>query len=199
MKARLPQVRALAGDAVADACVQHFEMVVKWNATHNLTRVTDEDDAEKRHYLDVLVPAIDLHGTRGVVVDIGSGAGFPGLLLPLVWPDVRVVLVEPAKKRASFLALAAGALGLRERVDVRPGPVSREGQVVTSRATFPSGQRGPLAEACAPGGLVLLWSVPDEADPWAEEARANGLEPLPPAAYRVPGLDERAVLRARRL
>lgn len=103
--------------------------------------------------LEELVPA------EARVADVGSGAGLPGLPLALVRPDVRVVLVEPLLRRATFLTEAVAALGLADRVEVLRGraeDVSLEVDVVTARAVAPldrlAGWTLPLARR---GGTLL--------------------------------------------
>ncbi len=85
--------------------------------------------------LEELVPS----GAR--VADVGSGAGLPGLPLALVRPDLRVVLVEPLLRRATFLSEAVEALGLADRVEVLRGRAEDQGglgvDVVTARAVAP--------------------------------------------------------------
>ncbi len=178
------------------ACAQHFAVLLKWNATHNLTRVVEPDDAARRHYLDCVLPACDAPAPDSCI-DVGSGAGFPGLVLALWWPTTRMTLVEPAKKRASFLKVAAHTLGIAQRVRVVTA-VDATAALVTSRAVFSPGVRAPLAAALAPGATLWQWSVPNEAAAFAVEMASAGLVAQPPLPYVVSGLDARVVLRAGR-
>lgn len=180
---------------LADACERHHRLLVRWNRTHNLTRVTDAHEAARRHYLDSLWPALVASDTdRSDTIDVGSGAGFPGLLFALAWPNVQMALVEPAAKRASFLKLAIAELGLMSRVRVTAPPAPRSG-LVLSRATFPRGERQPLSDAVAPNGALWLWSVPSEVPGWPAEATTLGLRALPPLERDLHG-ERRVILRA---
>jgi len=120
--------------------------------------------------LEELVP----HGV--VVADVGSGAGLPGLPLALVRPDLRVVLVEPLLRRATFLGEAVTALGLDDRVEVVRGRAEEQAlsvDVVTARAVAPldklAGWTLPLARV---GGTLLALKGEGAADEVAASARA---------------------------
>lgn len=184
-------------DGAAAACAAHHRLLVRWNRTHNLTRVTEPVEAARKHYLDCLWPLLSVPRDQlpvGPVADLGSGAGFPGLFVALVCAEHRVTLIEPAQKRVSFLRMAIAELALGARVTVADPPTPPV-PWVTSRATFSRGERAPLAAAVAPGGHLWLWSVPVELEGWGDEVAALGLTPLPPLVGRV-GDDPRVVLRA---
>jgi 16S rRNA (guanine527-N7)-methyltransferase len=106
---------------------RHAELVADANERQNLTRITAPRDVAVKHVLDCLAPwrrLVELATTtpppaaagasRGapIWVDLGSGAGYPGILLALLLPGVRVVLVESIQKKAAFLAEVVHALGL---------------------------------------------------------------------------------------
>lgn len=183
--------------AMAEACQAHFQVLVTWNRTHNLTRIVKPAEAARLHYLDALLPLLSWPAPASFV-DVGSGAGFPGLLAALAWPKARGALVEPARKRASFLEVAGAAMGLgSERVVVAApggGPLAER---VLSRATFSPGERGPLRSYAQPGGEIGLWGHPHDAATWREELSTWGWEALEPIPYQVHGLEERCVLRGR--
>ena len=116
---------------------QHWQLVKQWNARTNLTAITDDNEAAWLHYRDSLeaLPLLP----KGPIIDIGSGAGFPGLVLAIVEPHRPVTLLEPRQKRASFLTVAAARLGLKyvkvvcDRVNHAPMPCFH---AALSRATF---------------------------------------------------------------
>jgi 16S rRNA (guanine(527)-N(7))-methyltransferase RsmG len=84
---------------------RHYELLCRWNKVLNLTRIEDRDEALERHYAESLFLAERL--TPGTVVDIGSGAGFPGFVVAVARPDCRVTLVESHQRKAVFLREAA--------------------------------------------------------------------------------------------
>jgi 16S rRNA (guanine527-N7)-methyltransferase len=89
---------------------KYCELLLKWNKIHNLTGAKNKAEVEK-NIQDSLYPK-DLLREAKNIVDIGSGAGFPGLLLAIAYPEKNFTLTEPIKKKASFLKTAARALEL---------------------------------------------------------------------------------------
>lgn len=106
-------------EGAADRLWRHWELVKEAGRQFNLTAIQDDAEALVVHYLDSLAPAArrDAWPGGGVLVDVGSGAGFPGIPLRVALGDGwRAVLVEAQQKKAAFLARAAGELGLRDVV-----------------------------------------------------------------------------------
>ena len=128
-----------------------------------------------RHLLNCAV-AVDVAPPAATVLDLGSGAGLPGLVWALVRPDLVVTLVEPLRRRAAFLSEAIAGLGLERRVQVRraraedlAGSVTAD--VVTSRALAPWSRLGgwslPLV---APAGMVAALKGASAAEELARSA-----------------------------
>jgi 16S rRNA (guanine527-N7)-methyltransferase len=86
------------------------ELLLEWNKIHNLTGAKTPADVEK-NIEDSLFPTTFIEKPSSIL-DVGTGAGFPGLILAIAYPDVRTVLCEPRKKRASFLKYVAMELEL---------------------------------------------------------------------------------------
>lgn len=195
LEAQAARIDVAVPPAILDACAVHFDLMVRWNATHNLTRVVDPTEAAIRHYLDCLVPALAWTAaglpTPTSFLDIGSGAGFPGLIAALVWPGVEAGLVEPARKRASFLNIAAGAMGIKARVQ---SPGSQTSSLVLSRATFSAGVHETLWPYVVPGGRVVVWSTSHELDTWRESVSTWKDASLSAVPYRLPGVDDRLLV-----
>ena len=128
-----------------------------------------------RHLLNCAV-AVDVAPPAATVLDLGSGAGLPGLVWALVRPDLVVTLVEPLRRRAAFLTEAIAGLGLERRVQVRraraedlAGSVTAD--VVTSRALAPwSRLAGWSLPLVAPGGMVAALKGASAAEELARSA-----------------------------
>lgn len=92
---------ALSSDQV-DRFLSYLATLLQWNNTFNLTSISDPVAVVRLHFLDSLAiaPFVD---RSGPILDVGSGAGFPGMPLKIIFPDAAITLVEPRRKRANFL------------------------------------------------------------------------------------------------
>jgi len=114
---------------------KYKELLFKWNKIHNLTGAKDEKTIDEFIY-DAVFPVSFLPKSKNLL-DIGTGAGFPGMILAIALPDVEVTLVEPLKKRASFLQFVKADLGLKNVKVVKKRVEEMESKIfelVTSRA-----------------------------------------------------------------
>ncbi len=93
--------------------VQYRDELLRWNRQFNLTAITNKDEITHKHFLDSLgvLEHIALKG-GDTVIDIGTGAGFPGIALKIYVPDIRLTLVEASKKKGSFLKFLIAKLNL---------------------------------------------------------------------------------------
>lgn len=101
-------------DAARVRLLDYLELISKWNAVYNLTAIRDPDSMLVQHLLDSLAivgPLAD-QGPFATVVDVGSGAGLPGIVLAIAWPEAIIHLVEPVGKKAAFLRQCASELAL---------------------------------------------------------------------------------------
>ena len=102
------------------AVLQYQGLIAKWNKVYNLTAIRDEQDMLYSHLLDSLAvvnPLNTVLGSRGEphprVLDVGSGAGLPGVILAICLPEVEVTCVDTVGKKAAFIQQVALGLGLR--------------------------------------------------------------------------------------
>ena len=155
---------------VAQLCLYLAELQ-KWNRSINLVAKAKEEILIETHFLDslTLMPLVRNVPPPGLM-DIGSGAGFPGLALKIACPDLQVTLVEPRQKRTSFLRQVIRSLDLQGIVvlETRLEETSRELTVwrnsvplLTSRAFASVKKFLELATPfCAPGGQVICMKGP---------------------------------------
>ena len=105
-----------------DRFERFYREMVDWNRTINLTTVTEYEEVQTRHFLDSLtvsaaIPSPALTGAK--LLDVGSGAGLPGVPLAIAYPGLHVTLLEATRKKAAFLERLIGKLGLE--IDVLTG------------------------------------------------------------------------------
>ena len=96
-----------------DKCLLYLEQLLQWNEITNLTGIEDAREVISKHFIDSLTALQAITFPPGaVLIDVGSGAGFPGLPLKIARQDLQVVLIEPVQKKCSFLASIVGKLKL---------------------------------------------------------------------------------------
>ena len=148
---------------VACRFVLYLKELIRWNEKMNLTAIETETEIISKHFLDSLA-AFKLFDPRpGLrILDVGSGAGFPGMILKMQAPDLSVTLLEPSTKKAAFLHHLVGILGVTgvniktTRIEDLQGGVF---DLVTCRALRPEVVLCTAPRLLAPGGCVLLYRV----------------------------------------
>ena len=131
---------------------KYAEILVDYNEKVNLTAITDPQGIEEKHFLDSLLFAKNPL-VKGKVADVGTGAGFPGIVTKIYKPEIDLTLIEPTGKRCTFLQYALDTLGLegsvvKERAEEAARKQWREQfDVVTARAVA---DMRVLSEYCIP-------------------------------------------------
>ena len=182
---------------------RYAELLVETNAQFNLTAITDPEGIENKHFIDSLLLAAQ-EEAAGSLVDVGSGAGFPGVVAKIYKPALSLTLLEPTGKRLDFLRQLCGALGLeadflKERAEEAARKAWREQfDTATARAVA---RLDKLAEYCLPlvkvGGTFLAMKAESAAEE-LEEARPAirklGGEVVGLRRFALPGGDERGII-----
>ncbi len=173
-----------AGDEVVARLVRYCLELEKWNRKINLiARNTRLQDIVDRHFLDslTLVPILDrLAPVDATLLDVGSGAGFPGLVLKIVRPDLKVVLLEPRERRGAFLRHVIRQTGLKDiavtaaRVEEVKAAAGTHavitGRAVADVATF----LNMVAPLAGPETLVICMQGVQGRGGWREGDRVSG-------------------------
>jgi 16S rRNA (guanine(527)-N(7))-methyltransferase RsmG len=175
----------------------HYQELARWNARLSLIGPGTIEQILERHYGESLAALPLIPPGSRTAVDVGSGAGFPGLVLAAARPDLDLTLVEPRQKKWSFLLAASRRASLPCRcLDARVASPLPEGlperiDLVTVRALKLDAQAlGALARRLAPQGSVLLWAGADD-PPLPAGLRPGGSLPLE-------GSERRRILEVRR-
>lgn len=190
---------------------RHWELVQEANAKFNLTAIKDPETAAEKHYLDCLLALEALDALPGPLCDLGSGGGFPGMVLAIARPERPITLVEATEKKCAFLENCGSELGLKNiRVlnlraeEAGRSPELRESfSLVTARALA---AMNVLSEYALPllslGGSLLAYKGAG----WDEEAAAaeNALSLLGGElgeckTWALPGGDQRCLVQVRKI
>ncbi len=156
-------------EAQAASLVRYNNILIERNRSVNLTRITEPEEVVTKHFLDSLTTLLTGR-VNGRVIDVGTGAGFPGLVLKCAKPEIELTLLDSLNKRISFLRDAAAEMGIKSGIefihsraeDAALSPEHREKyDTVVSRAVA---NLRALSEWCLPfvrpGGCMLALKGP---------------------------------------
>lgn len=147
---------------------EYYELLLEWNEKINLTSITKKDDVYLKHFYDslTLIKAVNLNDNLSLC-DIGTGAGFPGLVLKICFPNLKITLVDSLSKRVDFLKKVIEKLNLKDidAVHARAEDFSKDNResfdIVTSRAVA---KLNILSELCIPLVKVNGYFIPMKAN-----------------------------------
>ncbi|MBO4775222.1 MAG: 16S rRNA (guanine(527)-N(7))-methyltransferase RsmG [Lachnospiraceae bacterium] len=176
---------------ISDEQLNLFEkytaLLLEWNEKINLTAITDINDIYKKHYLDSLslVKCIkDLGDKEYTLLDLGTGAGFPGIPLKIMFPNLKITLVDSLRKRVDYLNLVIDELGLenihaihsRAEVLAHDEVYREKYDIVVSRAVA---NLSVLSEYCIPfvklGGVFVSYKAADSNAELSSASNAIGM------------------------
>ncbi|WP_373897213.1 16S rRNA (guanine(527)-N(7))-methyltransferase RsmG [Haloimpatiens sp. FM7315] len=172
-------------EAQYDKFILYKEMIKEWNEKINLTAITEDEEIIKKHFVDsIKIFKFDGLKTAKKIIDIGTGAGFPGIPMKIMREDLEVTLLDSLKKRVNFLELVSTSLKL-QKVEAIHGRAEDFGQnkkyrekydVAVSRAVA---NMTVLAELCMPfvkkGGYFVALKGPSIKDELQESKKAIGI------------------------
>ena len=212
-KSRLQQLCAGYGIALTETQLEQLDgyaqMLVEYNQKVNLTAITDPEGIEVKHFLDSLLFAARPE-VKGKMVDVGCGAGFPGLVTKIYKPELELTLMEPTGKRVEFLKYVCGELGLqgvefaKERAEEAARKTWREQfDLASARAVA---ALPVLAEYCLPlvkvgGNMIALKgaSASEELTAAKSAIKKLGGRFVEMQDFQLPGGDARSLIVCKKI
>ena len=173
MKAGTTELGITLSEQQMEQFYHYYELLVEWNKVMNLTGITELEEVVSKHFIDslALVKAVPIQdGRKASAIDVGTGAGFPGIPLKIAFPELEITLMDSLNKRILFLQEVIDALGLK-KVSAVHGRAEEMASNATHRQQYDLcvsravSNLAVLTEYCLPfvkkGGLFVSYKSAD--------------------------------------
>lgn len=171
-KAKIRELAPDLNDEQTEAMFDYWQLLSSANRDINLTTITEEDEAAVKHFYDSMF-CQGLLPQSARVIDVGTGAGFPGIPLKIARPDLQLTLLDSVAKKTNFVESSSAKVGIRAEIicgraeEIAAGPLRESFDACVSRAVA---SLRMLCELCLPfvrkGGIFLAYKAE-----WEEELK----------------------------
>lgn len=214
MRDECKSINVTLSDLQLEQFYRYYEMLIDWNSKVNLTAITEMEDVVTKHFVDSLsikMAVEDIAEKKYRIMDVGTGAGFPGIPLKIAFPDLNITLLDSLNKRVKFLNEVIETLGLTG-ITAAHGRAEDFGHDNVSRETFDFAVSravaniATLSEYCLPfvkvGGYFVSYKsgkIEEELSSGKKAVKLLGGEIEKVFTFKLPNSDDRSFVKIKKI
>ncbi len=212
LKAQASNYGITVNDALAEKLSIYAKELKEWNEKINLTAITDDEGIATKHFLDCLLVSKAAEFKNGMkIIDVGTGAGFPGLVIAAAYPDLSVTLLDSTGKKLKAVEAIAVAMGV-ENVEILHSRAEEAGKKAEYREQYDFATARAVAELRVlleytlpfvkkGGSFLSLKSITakEEIESASGSLRVLGGEIEGVNEFALPGGDKRAIIKVKKI